>query len=779
VLNITRNIVFHFTENPGIENNSFRNYDVSRYLKQSLETIKSTFQNKDSINDEFLLSSLLLAFKIPSPEWTFTASYCLGQNYDPNLLIACLDQSSPPLDNSVKVRALREIVSNPSLPLKHTQQLNNALKTHQAEAIQEQADQLCQLVRSHFQGARYQRYTGELRTIEKATFKQTLLDFKEAIDRQLDRWSSELEQHYFTTITSERILILALRSLHASTHEWQFLAEFALNKVGSLSFLMNLFESTAGLTAQNKLKILSKLERVHTHRDFLTSYGIHMMTRDQLSHKELLQVMPLLQFNGLSANEWLSVIDAVLTPPDCAPHLQDNSPEMIATYLEAIRMETLLRQDMERFEGQRTPRGQKQHLSSLKRQITGFQYYSKACEALYPILNTTEKSPLTERAILVHLKTHYPNHSPTKNISTPCSKPTITFVASQENTGEGADKPETLDYFRGNPYPSLSLVVPELKSRGYPVEVLSWEDPTIDWSRKFCLFINHVWGYTQKPDPFYEWLEKIKSQNIPLVNAMDFLEWNIHKTYLRDLQEAGIPVIPTLIIPEQSMLTLEDILQQSHDLWRTTDIIAKGVVDAGGGGYKHYHPGQETDMAHHIEMTKSKNRGAVIQPYWPEISQKGELSFVFEGGVLSHSYLKVPALGSDLVQLLHQGRSYPISKADLSSNSEEFFKKLHEFRPDLTLTLSELIIAHGQIHGLFHALKIFFAQKHLSEPPIIRIDCALRHNRLYIMEVEGIHYLEMGDAMAHDPEKPVVKWYADEILRQLSIAAAYRNRTEQ
>lgn len=345
----------------------------------------------------------------------------------------------------------------------------------------------------------------------------------------------------------------------------------------------------------------------------------------------------------------------------------------------------------------------------------------------------------------------------------------ISFVASRENSGKGADEPDTLDYFKGNQYPSLSLLIPELKRRGYDGEVLNWEDPGIEWHKRDCLFVGHVWGYTQNQNAFYEWLQMVRSYHIPLVNSYDFVEWNINKSYLADLQKAKIPVIPTWIIPPTSKTTLENILGQANTLWGTKNIIAKGVVDAGGNGYKHYDPNDHKAMADHIDFLKAQKRGAVIQPFWPEVSQMGELSFVFIGSALSHSYLKVCALGSELVQVLYQGRSYHLNKTDLSSKIDEFVKRLKNFRHDLKITPENLISAHGQIHLLFYKLKNFFALKNIPVPPLVRIDCIMAKDQLSIMEIEGIPYLEMKEAMNHDLNKQVVKWYVDEVIRQWNI----------
>src|SRR6185295_445292 len=117
----------------------------------------------------------------------------------------------------------------------------------------------------------------------------------------------------------------------------------------------------------------------------------------------------------------------------------------------------------------------------------------------------------------------------------------------------------------------LSLVVPELRKRGYDVEVLSWEDPDVDWKNRKIVFFGSFWGYPKKQEALNKWLSHIKSLNITFINSMKFFEWNIKKTYLAELQDAKIPVIPTMLVLENSTDSLEDTLLKAQDQFKTTD----------------------------------------------------------------------------------------------------------------------------------------------------------------------------------------------------------------
>ncbi|MBW8308557.1 MAG: hypothetical protein K0M45_02770 [Candidatus Paracaedibacteraceae bacterium] len=258
-----------------------------------------------------------------------------------------------------------------------------------------------------------------------------------------------------------------------------------------------------------------------------------------------------------------------------------------------------------------------------------------------------------------------------------------------------------------------------------------------------------------------------------MVNSWDFIQWNLKKTYLVDLQNAGLPVIPSFGICEDSFLNLESILFLTQTGWRTKNIILKGIQDAGGFGYHHlkedYKAENYREAQKHLAKLKKKNQGAIIQPFWPEISEKGELSFVFLGGALTHSYLKVCAPGKELVQEFYGGRTFQLKGEDLNSNFDNFLANIKSFREDIKITREDLS-AHTQIHDLYYKLKEYFEKRGIISPPTIRLDCVIRDQSLHIMEVEGIEpYLQIKEASDYDPHKRIVKWYMDVILRQLSI----------
>ena len=46
-------------------------------------------------------------------------------------------------------------------------------------------------------------------------------------------------------------------------------------------------------------------------------------------------------------------------------------------------------------------------------------------------------------------------------------------------------------------------------------------------------------------DEFLAWVDGLAAAGVPVVNAPAHLRWNLDKRYLRDLEAAGVPTVPT------------------------------------------------------------------------------------------------------------------------------------------------------------------------------------------------------------------------------------------
>ena len=188
---------------------------------------------------------------------------------------------------------------------------------------------------------------------------------------------------------------------------------------------------------------------------------------------------------------------------------------------------------------------------------------------------------------------------------------------------------------------------------GLSVETVRWVEPGIDWKRYGAVIVFSAWDYQDDHQGFLAKLDEITAQGVPVFNPPDLVRWNIRKTYLRDMEQRGVPIIPTLW-PEHP--AAQDVWD-AFGVFGADDVILKRQVGAGARAQQRFSrhdlppPGPVLD------------RPGMIQPFVPTIVTEGEFSFLFIDGDFSHALVKRAADGDYRIQEAYGGRS---SKVDPS-----------------------------------------------------------------------------------------------------------------
>src|SRR5689334_11778043 len=81
---------------------------------------------------------------------------------------------------------------------------------------------------------------------------------------------------------------------------------------------------------------------------------------------------------------------------------------------------------------------------------------------------------------------------------------------------------------------------------GLTIDPVLWMDPAIDWGSYAAVLVNCAWDYQDKYQDFLALLDQITALGAPVFNPPELVRWNIRKTYLRDFEGWGVPIIPTL-----------------------------------------------------------------------------------------------------------------------------------------------------------------------------------------------------------------------------------------
>ena len=183
-----------------------------------------------------------------------------------------------------------------------------------------------------------------------------------------------------------------------------------------------------------------------------------------------------------------------------------------------------------------------------------------------------------------------------------------------------------------------------LESLGLKVGRLAWDDADFDWSTtKFILF-RSTWDYFERFTEFSTWL-KMVSKETRLINSEKIIRWNMDKHYLKELQQKGVPIIPTFYIEKGSKTTLKDIYKEIN--W--ADTILKPCIS---GGARHTYKLNEGNLEQHeIVFQKLISAEAMmLQPFQHSIIEKGEVSLIIINGTYTHAVLKVAKKGDFRVQ---------------------------------------------------------------------------------------------------------------------------------
>jgi len=206
---------------------------------------------------------------------------------------------------------------------------------------------------------------------------------------------------------------------------------------------------------------------------------------------------------------------------------------------------------------------------------------------------------------------------------------------------------------------SLRIFGPAFAARGYQLEEVVWDTPDVAWERFDAAIIGTTWDYAAQPDRFLETLQAIGSR-IPLANPPALIEWNLSKRYLRELNEKGVPSIPTLWAGRLADLTPDDIRAGLA----AEQIVIKPVIGAGGVNQFKGALGTMPPPDHPLW-----HQGVMIQPFMASIAEEGELSLIFFDGMFSHAVRKTPAPAEYRIQSAFDGKEHAFvpAESDLAS----------------------------------------------------------------------------------------------------------------
>lgn len=194
------------------------------------------------------------------------------------------------------------------------------------------------------------------------------------------------------------------------------------------------------------------------------------------------------------------------------------------------------------------------------------------------------------------------------------------------------------------------LLVEPLAVLGWDTTTVSWRDEAADWTSFDLVVIRSTWDYQDSPAEFLATLRRI-DELTQLENSLATVEWNLEKSYLRELADAGVPTVDTI--------WLDRFNDHDPETWfdqlACDEIVTKPTISANADDTFRLTRSALRHRRHELTELYG-DRPIMVQPFLHELLTAGEFSvFVFDGSI-SHAIRKRPAPGDFRVQEEHGGQ---------------------------------------------------------------------------------------------------------------------------
>lgn len=193
------------------------------------------------------------------------------------------------------------------------------------------------------------------------------------------------------------------------------------------------------------------------------------------------------------------------------------------------------------------------------------------------------------------------------------------------------------------------LLIDGFRAQGFQAEPVVWNNPDVDWSQFDIALIRSTWDYVDEQDEFLRVLSQIEASSCRLFNPLATVRWNIDKQYLFDLEQWGVPIVPTYRASEADSKLLSRAFSSGQP-----QVILKPTVGLGASNSYRVPLDYLKETVDRLRASQPQHE-YLIQPFIEEILTEGEWSFIYFDRKLSHVLLKKPAPGDYRVQGIYGG----------------------------------------------------------------------------------------------------------------------------
>jgi glutathione synthase/RimK-type ligase-like ATP-grasp enzyme len=167
------------------------------------------------------------------------------------------------------------------------------------------------------------------------------------------------------------------------------------------------------------------------------------------------------------------------------------------------------------------------------------------------------------------------------------------------------------------------------RAAGIDAVVAPWHEPE-HWRSlgpEDTVLIRTTWDYPEYPSEFAAWLDHLAVGPARVINPVPLIRWNLHKGYLLDLHDAGVPIVPARMVAAGTTVTADQRL------------VVKPTIGVGSVGAVVVEPGESV-----LAATE-----ALVTPFIETVTD-GELSIFVVADRVELVVRKIPAAGEWRVQ---------------------------------------------------------------------------------------------------------------------------------
>jgi len=204
----------------------------------------------------------------------------------------------------------------------------------------------------------------------------------------------------------------------------------------------------------------------------------------------------------------------------------------------------------------------------------------------------------------------------------------------------------------------LEALAPAFARHQMEISLIRWREAAERAAEFAAMLPLFAWDYFEGNEhAFFEQLEQAANQTTVL-NEVTLMKWNGSKSYLSELADRGVPVIPTKTV---TRVTRENVTA-AFDGLSTDALVIKPLI--GAGAWRQVLLRRDDEFPSEQELPPE---GALIQAFLPGVCSEGEYSLIMIDGEYSHAAIKRPKQGDYRIQSLYGGteETYHPSAAEI------------------------------------------------------------------------------------------------------------------